>query len=90
MTSSKNVFKKVRLLELKLRRKAKALLAGGYQSAFKGQGMVFTDYRKYIPGDDIRSVSWPLTAKMGKPYIKMFEEEKGGYFYYCYGCEWLF
>ncbi len=72
--------KKIRLLELRLRRKATALLAGGYRSAFRGQGMVFADYRKYIPGDDIRAISWPLTAKMGSPYIKIFEEEKNAVF----------
>jgi len=72
--------KKVKLIELKLRRKVKDLFAGGYQSAFKGQGMIFSDYREYVPGDDIRSISWPLTAKMNKPYIKIFEEERGATF----------
>ena len=72
--------KKIKLIELKLRQKVRDLFAGGYRSAFKGQGMIFADYRKYVPGDDIRSVSWTLTAKMGTPYIKMFEEEKGATF----------
>ncbi len=74
------VYKQARLIELQLRQRVRDLFAGGYQSAFKGQGMIFADYRKYVPGDDIRAISWPLTAKMGAPYIKMFEEEKGATF----------
>ncbi len=80
MSAPAPILKKVRLLQLKLRQKVRDLFAGGYQSAFKGQGMVFTDYRKYVPGDDVRAISWPLTAKMGEPYIKIFEEEKGATF----------
>lgn len=80
MSAPAPILKKVRLLKLKLRQRVKDLFAGGYQSAFKGQGMIFTDYRKYVPGDDVRTISWPLTAKMGEPYIKIFEEEKGATF----------
>lgn len=80
MSAPNPILKKVRLLQLKLRQKVQDLFAGGYQSAFKGQGMVFADYRKYVPGDEVRSISWPLTAKMGEPYIKIFEEEKGATF----------
>ena len=53
---------------------------GSYRSAFKGSGLTFSDFREYSPGDDVRSVSWPLTAKMGKPYIKVFEEDRGNTF----------
>lgn len=53
---------------------------GAYRSAFRGSGLTFSDFREYIDGDDVRSISWPLTAKMGKPYIKMFEEDRGGTF----------
>ena len=53
---------------------------GAYRSAFRGSGLTFSDFREYTDGDDVRSISWPLTAKMGKPYIKMFEEEKGATF----------
>ena len=72
--------KKARLLQLKLRQKVRDLFAGGYRSAFKGQGMTFADYRRYVPGDDVRAISWPLTARTGVPYIKIFEEEKGATF----------
>lgn len=80
MSAPEHILKKVRFIELKLRRRVKDLFAGGYQSTFKGQGMIFSDYRKYVPGDDVRSISWPLTAKKGVPYIKLFEEERGATF----------
>lgn len=80
MSAPSAVLKKVKLIELKLRQRVRDLFAGGYRSAFKGQGMIFSDYRKYVPGDDIRAISWPLTAKIGDPYVKIFEEEKGATF----------
>jgi len=52
------------------------LFAGEYHTHFKGQGMTFSDFREYVPGDDVRAISWPLTARTGKPYIKTFEEER--------------
>ena len=80
MSAPASVLKKVRFIELKLRQRVRDLFAGGYRSAFKGQGMIFSDYRKYVPGDDTRTINWPLTAKMGEPYIKIFEEERGATF----------
>lgn len=68
--------KKVQQIDIRLRRKVNSLYSGVYKSAFKGQGMVFSDVREYVFGDDIRSISWSLTAKMSKPYIKTFEEDK--------------
>ena len=70
------MMKKVQQIDIRLRRKVNSLYSGAYQSAFKGQGMVFSDVREYVFGDDIRSISWSLTAKMSKPYIKTFEEDK--------------
>ena len=72
----KEILKRVRQTDIKIRRRASGLLAGSYQSAFKGEGMVFSDFREYMPGDDIRSISWNLTAKTGRPYIKTFEAER--------------
>ena len=80
MSAPAHILKKVRWIELKLRRRVKELFAGGYRSVFKGQGMIFSDYRKYVPGDDVRSISWPITAKKSAPYIKLFEEEHGAVF----------
>ena len=70
------VLKKVKLLEINTRKLVNNLFAGEYHTAFKGQGMTFADFREYVPGDDIRSISWPLTARTGKPFIKTFEEER--------------
>ena len=49
-TPASQAHKKAKLLELKLKQKVRDLFAGGYRSAFKGQGMIFADYRKYVPG----------------------------------------
>ena len=70
------ILKKVKLLELSTRRLVNNIFAGEYKTAFKGQGMTFADFREYVPGDDVRAISWTLTAKAGKPYIKKFEEER--------------
>ncbi len=72
----KEIFKKVQQIDIRLRRKTHSLFSGQYRSAFKSQGIAFSDVREYVPGDDIRSISWSLTAKMSKPYIKIFEEDR--------------
>lgn len=76
MSLPPEVLKKVKLLEISTRKLVNNLFAGEYHTAFKGQGMTFADFREYVPGDDVRSISWPLTARTGKPYIKTFEEER--------------
>jgi uncharacterized protein (DUF58 family) len=53
-----------------------ASFAGRYESVFKGRGMEFDEVREYIPGDDIRTIDWNVTARTGKPYIKRFVEER--------------
>ena len=73
---NKELLKKVQQIDLRLRRKVNHLFSGQYRSAFKGQGMVFSDFREYVPGDDVRAISWNLTAKMSRPFIKTFEEDR--------------
>ena len=73
---SKIILEKVKRIEIKTRKLVSEVFMGQYHSAFKGQGMTFSDFREYVPGDDIRAISWPLTARAGKPYIKQFEEER--------------
>ena len=68
--------KKIRLLEISTRRLVNSLFAGSYHSAFKGQGMTFAEFREYVAGDDVRTISWPLTARTGKVFIKKFDEER--------------
>ena len=76
MSLPPEILKKVKLLELSTRKMVNSVFAGEYHSAFKGQGMTFSEFREYVPGDDVRSISWPLTARTGKPYIKIFDEER--------------
>lgn len=70
------IAKKVKLLEISTRKLVNSLFAGQYHSAFRGQGMTFAEFREYVPGDDVRTISWPVTARTGKTYIKKFDEER--------------
>ncbi len=72
----KEILKKVKRLEIKVRRVVNTTFAGEYQSAFKGQGLEFDEVRLYQYGDDIRSIDWNVTAKTGIPYVKKFREER--------------
>jgi uncharacterized protein (DUF58 family) len=76
MSLPPEILKKVRLLEISTRKLVNSLFVGSYHSAFKGQGMTFSEFREYVPGDDVRTISWPLTARTGKVYIKKFDEER--------------
>lgn len=73
---TKEVFRQVRQIEIRTRRIVDENLAGKYHSAFKGQGMEFSEVRAYLPGDDIRSIDWNVTARMGDPFVKKFIEER--------------
>jgi uncharacterized protein (DUF58 family) len=70
------ILKKVRRIEIKTRGLSSNIFAGEYHSAFKGRGMTFSEVREYQYGDDIRDIEWNVTARFGKPYIKVFEEER--------------
>ena len=70
------VLKQMKLLEVSVKKLVDSGFAGQYHSAFKGQGMVVSDFREYVPGDDVRSISWNLTARTGKTYVKKYEEER--------------
>ena len=72
----KEILKKVKLLELNTRKLVNNLFAGEYRTTFKGQGMTFSEFREYIPGDDVRAISWIVTARTGKPHIKKYDEER--------------
>ncbi|MCD6486200.1 MAG: DUF58 domain-containing protein [Syntrophobacterales bacterium] len=73
---SSEILKKVRLVEIKTNRLVDDSLAGHYHSVFKGHGMDFDEVREYVPGDDIRSIDWNVTARTGRPFIKKFTEER--------------
>src|SRR5699024_9685649 len=73
---TKELLKKVRKIEIKTRRLSNHIFGGEYQSAFKGQGMTFSEIRKYEFGDDVRNVDWNVTARYNEPFVKIFEEER--------------
>jgi uncharacterized protein (DUF58 family) len=76
MSVPAEILKKVKLLEIRTRKIVNNVFAGEYHTVFKGQGMTFAEFREYVPGDDVRSISWTLTARTGKPYIKKYDEER--------------
>lgn len=75
-TLDPNVLKRVRSLEIRVRRLVNTLFIGGYHAHFKGQGIEFSDVREYQPGDDVRVIDWNVTARLGFPYVKKFVEER--------------
>jgi len=73
---TREILKKVRQIEVRTNRLVNDSLAGSYQSVFKGRGMNFDEVREYVPGDDIRTIDWNVTARTGIPHIKKFTEER--------------
>ena len=73
---TREILRKVRQIEIKSNRLVSEVLSGSYQSAFKGQGIDFEEVREYQPGDEVRSIDWNVTAKMGLPFVKQYREER--------------
>jgi uncharacterized protein (DUF58 family) len=76
MLTTAEILKKVRELEIKSKKLTHNLFTGEYHSAFKGRGMSFREVREYYPGDDIRFIDWNVSARLGHPFSKLFEEER--------------
>lgn len=74
--TSEELLHRVRKIEIKTRSLSRNIFAGEYHSQFKGRGMAFSEVREYQPGDDVRTIDWNVTARLNKPYIKVFEEER--------------
>ena len=72
----KELAKKIRYIEIYTSKAVNDVLAGEYHSVFKGQGMEFEEVREYQPGDEVRSIDWNVTARMGHPFVKRFIEER--------------
>jgi len=72
----KEIFKRVLKIEIYTRFLADQFFTGRYTSTFKGKGIEFAEVRPYVPGDDIRSIDWNITARMNAPYVKEFVEER--------------
>jgi uncharacterized protein (DUF58 family) len=72
----REVLKQVRLIELRTRGWVNTVFSGEYLSVFRGQGMEFSEVRAYQDGDDVRTIDWNVTARMGHPYVKKHVEER--------------
>ncbi len=73
---TREILRKVRQVEVRTRRLVDDSLAGSYHSVFKGRGMNFDEVREYVPGDEIRTIDWNVTARTGTPHVKKFTEER--------------
>ncbi len=72
----KEIIAQIRKIEIRSGKLVNEMFAGQYSSVFKGRGMEFAEVREYLPGDDIRSIDWNVTARYGHPYVKKFTEER--------------
>jgi len=73
---STDLMKQIRRIEIRTRRLVNDSFAGEYHSVFKGLGMEFDEVRPYYPGDEVRSIDWNVTARMGQPFVKRYVEER--------------
>ncbi len=73
---SKELIRKIRQIQIRTSHQVNEVMAGEYKSAFKGRGMEFDEVREYQPGDDVRTIDWNVTARMGHPFVKRFVEER--------------
>jgi uncharacterized protein (DUF58 family) len=71
-----DIIQQVRRIQLVTGRQVADVLAGAYQSVFKGRGMEFDEVRPYVPGDDVRTIDWNVTARVGEPFVKRYVEER--------------
>lgn len=76
LRSTADLLRKIRRIEMQIRRTVDSNFIGEYHSAFKGQGMEFDEVRLYQPGDDVRAIDWNVTARSGQVFIKKFREER--------------
>jgi len=73
---TKELLKKIRLLDIKTKGLTRHIFSGEYNSAFKGRGMTFSEVRDYHIGDEVRTIDWNVTARFNEPYVKVFDEER--------------
>src|SRR5512139_3701444 len=72
----REIFQKIRRIQITTNRLVNESLAGEYHSVFKGRGMEFDEVREYQHGDDIRSIDWNVTSRTGRPFVKRYVEER--------------
>lgn len=71
-----DLLKKVRKIEIKSRNLSQNIFSGMYHSAYKGRGVIFSEVREYLPGDDVRDIDWNVTARQNRPFVKVYEEDR--------------
>jgi uncharacterized protein (DUF58 family) len=71
-----DIIKKIKRVHIKSRRTVNNLMAGQYRSVFRGSGIEFEEVREYCPGDEVKSIDWKVSARLGKPFIKRYREER--------------
>ena len=71
-----HIIKKIRRVHIKSRRTVSSIMAGQYRSVFRGSGMEFEEVREYSPGDEVKSIDWKVSARLGKPFVKRYREER--------------
>ena len=76
LVQTREILQKVRQIEIRTNRLVTDSLAGQYHSVFKGRGINFDAVREYVPGDDVRTIDWNVTARAGRPFVKKFVEER--------------
>ncbi|HEX4457350.1 MAG TPA: DUF58 domain-containing protein, partial [Polyangia bacterium] len=75
-TDLKEILKQVRRIDIRTRRLANDAFAGRFHSVFRGRGMDFDEVREYVPGDEVRTIDWNVTARAGHPFVKKYREER--------------
>jgi len=70
------LLRQIRLIDIKVRRQVESSLQGSYHSLFKGHGLEFQEVREYLPGEDARLIDWNVTARMAKPFVRVYREER--------------
>ena len=73
---SPEAIKKIKKIHIRSRRQVDTMMAGQYKSVFRGTGMEFEEVREYTPGDEVKNIDWKVSARMGRPFIKLFREER--------------
>ncbi|MGD8834040.1 MAG: DUF58 domain-containing protein [Desulfobacteraceae bacterium] len=70
------IIKKIKKIHIRTGRTVNTLMAGQYKSVFRGTGMEFEEVREYAPGDDVKSIDWKVSARLGRPFVKRYREER--------------
>jgi len=73
---SPEIIKKIKRIHIKSNRLVNTMMAGQYKSVFRGSGIEFEEVREYSPGDEVKSIDWKVSARMGRPFVKLYREER--------------